>query len=196
MAVLTGYGVTGEDHVFVRRNADGLYLKDSATFTAYTPGDVDHYDIPATEDGDSGVYVAEDPADGVAGDYVLIQLAGADLTEADLADNIVWQETLSSSDSSAIAAAVWAYLAANANVNGSMGELVVGMTNDIVSSIANLLDSVGLSEESAEELTEMISNTLVARLEASAAAGGGACGCSNRARTPISSSGQVVSLKR
>jgi hypothetical protein len=189
MALLTGYGTTGLTHVFVRRNAAGEYLKDLSIFSNYSAGDVDHYDIPATEDGDSGIYTATDPADGIPGDYILVELSGADLTEADLANNVVWQETLSDvGDSTAdTAAAVWAYLTANATASGSMGQLVV--------SLAALLSGVSLTDATIEELRAMVA-TQLANADFGGGGSAGGCGCNNRARAPIASSGQVTALKR
>ncbi len=91
--LMTGYAETGLLHpqMIRRRKSDGAFWN-GAAFEAYNASNIATYGIAAAETGVTGVYTATDPADTVAGDFLLIAAAGASLVVSDVATNLRWQD--------------------------------------------------------------------------------------------------------
>lgn len=92
-AKMIGQGATGVGTMkFVRRRAaDGYYWYTvTPAFEAYSAAHIASYGIAGAEDGATGTYTAADPAETTPGDFLLIAAGGANLTQADVADSVVW----------------------------------------------------------------------------------------------------------
>jgi len=95
MAVkLSGLGGVITNPKGVRTRDSDLAIWNTAgtpAFETYNAANIADYGIVAAEMGATGIYSFTDPVDTVPGRFVLIAAAGANLTVADVRNNVFWE---------------------------------------------------------------------------------------------------------